>query len=215
MLTKQTKLTHHGEAMPKEKTTSHLEIILKDLGSLKAKILLFLAENPDKNAQAIQKELGYPPPQYPNILKAVKELEKLGLVQSEKSVSAKNLPMKLYSCNDKGILYVIAKNPNANSIKILRVAKNQEGIAKDLIAYHDLLGEQAFIAFIRDLSQFLPMIAKDGFENTKPFIFIKGFMGARLIDPKRKKGIAKEAIKRFPEIEKLVKEWKKALNELV
>ena len=50
---------------------------LKDIGSLKEKVLLFLAGHSKMNAQAIQKELGYPPDQYPNILKAVKGLEKL------------------------------------------------------------------------------------------------------------------------------------------
>jgi hypothetical protein len=188
---------------------------LKDLGSLKNKILLLLAENPSMNTQAIQKELRYPQSQYPNIMKAVKSLQNLELVQSETTKSTKNVPMKLYSCNENGLLYVIAKNPNSNILKILDANKARVEFAKDFRKLYDLWGQESFVGFLRSMSQFLPMIAKDGVENSIPFMFMKSYIETRHIDTKKRKEIAKRTMQEFPNIKQFMKEWKKDINEIV
>jgi hypothetical protein len=198
-----------------EKLKDKIFLNLKDLGSLKGKVLLFLAENPIKNAQETQKGLGYPPSQYPNILKAVKALEKLELVSSETATSKKNVPMKLYSCNENGLLYILAKNPNANLLKILDANKTRNEFARDFRKLYDLWGQESFIGFIRSMKQFLPLIAKEGIENAIPFIFMRGFVETRHIDSKRRKEIALKTMKEFPNVKQFMKEWKKAINELV
>lgn len=198
-----------------EELKNKLCLNLKDLGSLKEKILLFLAENPSKNAQEVQKELGYPQAQYPNILKAAKALEKMELTQSEKTTSTKNVPMRLYSCNESGLLYVLAKYPNANILRILDANRSRSELAKDFRKLYDLWGETSFVGFIRSMNQFLPMIAKDGIENTMPFIFMKGFVETRHMDLKKRKEMVQQTMKEFPNVKKFLKEWKKAIDEIV
>lgn len=188
---------------------------LKDIGSLKEKVLLFLAEHPKKNTQAIQKELGYPPDQYPNILKAVKALEKLELVKSESGTSTKNVPMKLYSCSDEGIFYVLVKNPNANFLRIFDEYENQSVIAKDLKTLYGLWGQETFAGFLRNISEFLPMILKEGVEAAMPYMVMKVYANTHNQDYSKRKKFAAQTMKEFPEVKKFMKEWKKNLDELL
>lgn len=188
---------------------------LKDIGSLKEKVLLFLGEHSKMNAQAIQKELGYPPDQYPNILKAVKVLEKLELVKSENGTSAKNVPMRLYSCSDEGIFYVLTKNPNANFLEIFKEYENQSVIVKNLKTLYGLWGQETFSGFLRNISEFLPMILKEGVEAAMPYMVLKVYAEIHNQDYGKRKKFAAQTMKEFPEVKKFMKEWKKNLDELL
>jgi hypothetical protein len=190
-------------------------INLKDIGSLKEKILLFIAENPRRNTQVIQRDLGYPENQYPNILRGVKALEKLELIKSTKSFSTKNVPMDLYSPADQGIIYIMTKKPNADLKKILDANKKSNDTARDLQRLYEVWGQESFTSFMRDMSQFLPMIAKNGVESSMPYIFMKGYAESRKLDIAKRKEFAANTMKEFPEIRQFIKEWKKTLDELV
>ena len=210
--------------MPQEKTNKYPDLrevkdkvylTLKDIGSLKEKILLFLAENPDKNTQALQKELGYPSTQYPNIMKAVKALEKLELVQSKTGKSMKNVQMKIYSCTEEGVFYVLTKNSNANVLKILDSYKDRINLAKSLRQLYDLWGPEVFIHFLKDMSTFLPLILKEGWDNALPYIVMKGYMGIQNFNSKKRRQIGAQTLKHFPQAKKFMEEWKKNINEIV
>ncbi len=123
--------------------------------------------------------------------------------------------MKLYSCSESGLLYVLAKFPSVNGLRILEANNNRSELARDLRKLSKLWGQDPFAGFLRSMNQFLPMIAKDGIENTIPFIFMKAYVETRHIDSRRRKEIAQRTMKDFPNVKQFMKEWKNAINELV
>lgn len=198
--------------MSEKESRSYLDV--RELGSLREKIIFHLSENPNLNAQAVQKDLRYPSKQYPNILNALKKLEKLDLISSESGKSKKNNPMRLYRCTIDGIFYALAKNPNANALNTLNAYQSLDNVINSFRKLYDLWGPDLFIKFVRDVREFLPMIYKDGVENAIPYMLMKMTMQMSDLDIDTRTRIAKETMKQFPLAKQILKDWVKSVNKL-
>jgi DNA-binding PadR family transcriptional regulator len=198
--------------MHKRKPSSYLEV--GKLSSLREKIVFYLSENPNLNAQAIQKALEYPSNQYPNILKALKTLEKTGLIKSKSGKSKKRVPIRLYRCTDNGILYALARNPKADALKTINAYESIEDLAKAFRACYDIMGPELFFKFVGDADEFMLMIQKDGIENVAPYIVMKVTMQASHLDSDTRTRIVKELMEHFPKAKQTLKDWVKSVNEL-
>ena len=198
--------------MSEEKPRSYLD--LKELGAKQQKIIFHLSENPNLNAQALQKDLKYPSNQYPNILNALKTLEKLDLINSTSGKSKKNIPIRLYRCTLNGIIYALAKNPNANALNTLNAYQSLSDVVNSFLKLYDIWGHDLFIKIVRDIHDFLPMIHKDGIENMIPYMLMKMTMRMRDLDLKTRTKIAKETMKQFPHAKRILKNWVKSISKL-
>lgn len=198
--------------MHKRKSISYLEVA--KLSSLKEKIVFHLSENPNLNAQALQKALEYPSNQYPNILKALKTLEKSGLIKSKSGKSKKNVPIKLYRCTDNGILYALARNPKADALKTINAYESTEEVAKSFRACYDIMGPELFFKFVGDADEFMLRIQKDGIENVAPYMVMKATMQTSHLDPDTRTRIIKQLMERFPDAKQRLKDWFDSVSKL-
>jgi len=196
----------------KQKSSTYLEVA--KLGSLREKIIFYLSENPNLNAQALQRALEYPPNQYPNILKALKTLEKTGLIKSKGGKSKKKVPIRLYRCTDNGILYALARNPKANALKTINAYENTEEIAKTFRACYDIMGPELFVKFVEDVDEFMLMIQKDGIENVAPYIVMRSMIQTSHLDIDTRTRIVKELFKQFPQTKQVLKDWSDYISKL-
>jgi DNA-binding PadR family transcriptional regulator len=199
--------------MPKEKSGSYPHV--KDLGKLREKIIFHLSQNPNLNAQALQKALDYPSSQYPNILKALKKLEKFGLVKSKSGKSKKNVPIRLYRCTDNGILYALARNPRADALKTIAAYEHLDPLAISFRALYDIMGPELFFRFVRDVDEFMPMIQKDGIDNVEPYIVMKMTMHMNHMDLDTKTRIIKQLMEQFPHTKQRLRDWVDSINKLL
>jgi DNA-binding PadR family transcriptional regulator len=184
------------------------------LSSLREKIVFCLSENPNLNAQALQKALGYPSNQYPNISKALKTLEKSGLIRSKHGKSKKNVQIKLYRCTDNGILYALGRNPKADALKTINAYESLEDIAKTFRACYDIMGLELFFRFVRDWNEFMPMIQKDGIDSVAPYIVMKAMMQTSDIDLGTRTRIVKQLLEHFPQTKRDLKDWSDYVRKL-
>jgi hypothetical protein len=169
---------------------------------------------PSKRKNILQKALGYPSSHYPNVLKALKTLEKLDLVNSTSGKSKKNIPIRLYRCTLDGIFYSLAKNPNANALDTLTAYQNLDDVVNSLQKLYDVWGHDLFMKFVKDVHEFLPMIHKDGLENVIPYMLMKMTMQMRDLDLQTRTRIAKETMKQFPHTKRILKDWVKSVSKL-
>jgi DNA-binding PadR family transcriptional regulator len=198
--------------MPKRKPSSYLEF--GKLSSLREKIVFYLSENPNLNAQALQKALEYPSNQYPNILKALKTLEKTGLIKSKSGKSKKKVPIRLYRCTDNGILYALARNPKADALKTINAYESIEDLAKSFRACYDIMGPELFFKFVEDADEFMLKIQKDGIENVAPYIVMKATMQTSHLDPDSRTRIIKQLMEQFPDAKQRLKDWVDSVSKL-
>jgi hypothetical protein len=198
--------------MPKKKLT-YLDV--KQLGSLREKILFHLSENPNLNAQAVQKNLEYPQNQYPNILNALKTLEKLELLTSKLGKSKKNVQIRLYRCTFDGVLFALAENPNARALNILNAYQSLDKTTNSLRKFYDIWGNEVFTAFVRSFHEYLPIIHKDGLEKVIPMILMTSAKQTQNLDQETKIEKSSETIKLFPEAEKVLQEWGDSINKVL
>lgn len=198
--------------MPKQKSGGYLEI--GKLSSLREKIVFHLSENPNLNTQVIQKALGYPSNQYPNILKALKTLEKSGLIKSKSGKSKKKVPIRLYRCTDNGILYALARNPKADALKTINTYEGIADIAKTFRACYGIMGPELFLKFVGDWDEFMLMIGKDGIDNVAPYVVMKAMMQTSHLDMDTRTRIVKELLEQFPQTKRALKEWSDYVSKL-
>jgi DNA-binding PadR family transcriptional regulator len=198
--------------MPKRKSGAYLEVA--KLSSLREKAIFYLSENPNLNAQALQKALEYPSNQYPNILKALKTLEKSGLIKSKSGKSKKKVPIRLYRCTDNGILYALARNPKADALKTINAYEGIEDLAKSFRACYDIMGPELFFKFVGVADEFMLMIQKDGIENVAPYIVMKVTMQTSHLDPDTRTRIVKELLEQFPQAKQNLKDWIDSVSKL-
>ena len=189
----------------------------RNLGRLQEDVLYFLAENPDNHKQGIQKGIGHPSDQYGSVLHAVDALEKLGLIISKEGKSKKNVSIKFYYCTEEGVFYALARNPNANILRILDSYKNRYDVCKSFRGFVDVWGIEFFMDVAKNIDEFLIMIQKEGLQKALPFIFMKMKMTIDLNnpDPKERKKRVRETMQKFPQLKPKLKEWVKSVNELV
>lgn len=187
----------------------------KNLGRLQEQVLFFLAENPHNHTQGIQKGIKHPAEQYGSVLKAVKALEKSGCIKSQKGKSKKKVSIKFYSCTEEGAFYALARSHDANVLKVLDAYKDKHDLYRSFRNLYDIWGCDLFVRFIRNLSEFLPMVQKDGLQEALPFFIMKFARESKDADPTARKKIIRETMKQFPQTKQLMKEWAKIMNELV
>jgi DNA-binding PadR family transcriptional regulator len=198
--------------MPKEKSNSYLPA--KDLGKLREKLIFYISEDPNLNAQALQKALDYPSSQYPNILNALKKLEKFGLIESKSGKSKKKVPIRLYRCTDNGILYALARNPKADALKTINAYENLEAIAKTFRACYEIMGPELFYKFVRDWDEFMLMIQKEGIDNVAPYIVMKAMKQTSHLNPDTRTRIVKGLLEQFPQTKQTLKELNDYISKL-
>jgi DNA-binding PadR family transcriptional regulator len=197
------------------KKESYDEIVFKELGSLQEKVLFFLAENPDNHKQTIQQGIQYPAEQYCSVKKAVDKLEKLGYIESKEATSQKKVQIKTYSCTELGVFYALIKNSSANIPEVLSAYKNRVEFCKSLQPLYDVWGHDQFALFLKDIGEFLPMIQKSGVEQAVPYMLLKMAKQMQSLDPKTRKKNVKEAMKQYPQYEKMLKEMREKINDLL
>ncbi len=188
---------------------------LKNLGTLQEKVLFFLAENPDNHTQGIQKGIEHKSEQYGSVLKAVKTLQQLGYVESQKGTSKKKVSINLYSGTEKGVLYALTRNPDANFEKIFNAYKEKHPDLASLRSAYDTWGHDNFAMFIKDVGIFLPMIEKDGLEKSLPFMFVQTQRELSKLGSEKRNKFLKDLIKHSAIAKKSVKELKKRIDELL
>lgn len=98
--------------------------IKKNLTKLELDILLHLAMNPERNAQQIQRGIGYEDRNYPSVNNAVKRLRRQGFLKSEKGESQKKLPVDLYSLSSFGLGFIMAEGDENTLLDVVR--KNEK-----------------------------------------------------------------------------------------
>jgi DNA-binding PadR family transcriptional regulator len=187
----------------------------KNLGSLQEKVLFFLAENPDNHTQGIQKGIEHKSEQYGSVLKAVKTLQRLGYIESQKGTSKKKVTINLYSCTEKGVLYALTRNSSADFGRIFNAYKEKHPDLASLRSAYDTWGHDNFAMFIKDVGIFLPMIEKDGIEKSLPFMMLQTQRELRELGSEKRNRFMKDLIKHSPIAKKSVKELKKRINELL
>jgi DNA-binding PadR family transcriptional regulator len=197
--------------MPKQKPKIYPE---GKLSSLKEKIVFHLSENPNLNAQALQKTLGYPSNQYPNILKALKALEKTGLIASRSGKSKKKVPIRLYRCTENGILYSLAKNPEADALKTIDAYESLDKLAKAFRASYDIMGPQLFLKFVKDVDEFFPMIQKHGIDSVAAYMVMKMSTQMSDMDMDTRTRMVKQLMEAFPQAKKTLKDWVDSVSKL-
>lgn len=184
----------------------------RDLGSLQEKVLDYLAENPNQHKQSIQKAI--PSKQYGSILHAVNALEKAGYVESEDTLSEKNVPMKLYSCTDKGIQYALTKASEDSVLKILDAYKKKFSVNEFFLSEYKRLGHDRFFLFFKIMMKSLPILEKKDKDEAAQQMLFLAMKTQENLSPKEQKQMLKEITDQFPEAKKSAKEAKKRLDEL-
>jgi DNA-binding PadR family transcriptional regulator len=190
-------------------------IVFKELGSLQEKTLFFLAENPENHKQGIQQGINHPAEQYGSVSKAVDALEKFGFIAAIEGVSQKNQIIKIYSCTESGVFYVLTRNSSAKPVEILEAYKTKVSWCKSLRQLYDVWGHDHFMAYFRDVGDILPIIQKKGVAEAMPYMFFKAVKLTHSIDKKRRNRNVKEALKLFPENKEMLKEWRKNIDEVL
>ena len=198
-----------------KKSISRSDIAFQELGALQEKIVFFLAEYPENHKQAIQKGIGHPADQYASVLKAVENLEKNEYIRAKEIISQKKLKIKAYTCTELGVFYALARNPNANVIKILEEYKNQVEFVKQLRPLYDVWGQEHFSMFLRDVGEFLPMVKNHGVEFAVPYLLLKIAKQMQTLDKKTKNRNVKAAMKQFPHTREMLKEFRKNIDEVL
>ncbi|MBM3292408.1 hypothetical protein FJY84_06985 [Candidatus Bathyarchaeota archaeon] len=155
--------------------------LLKDLGSLQLKILEFLAENPNNHRQGIQQKIGYPAEQYASINNAVIALEKMGYIESKEGLSEKKVKIKLYSCTDTGVFYILSRNKfiNPTVLTIINAYSNKYQIIN---FYKELYEKDSkfFSNFYNILVSSLPFFQKGKDEGIYQLLLILSINNEKL-----------------------------------
>ncbi|MCW4002721.1 MAG: hypothetical protein NWE95_02270, partial [Candidatus Bathyarchaeota archaeon] len=130
-------------------------------------------------------------------------------------VSEKGLKIKTYYCTDIGVLYTLSKNPAANIIHVLDAHKNRSSVFNSFRKLYTVWGHETFARFLKNISDFFPMMQKEGIETAISFLLVKSMMDAKALDPKTRTKNAKAAMKEFPNAKRLVKEWSNNIKEVL
>jgi len=199
--------------MPKKEAVD--EFRFKELGSLQEKILFHLAENPEQNAQKIQKKIDYPDSQYGNVNAGVKGLEKLGYVKSKSGKSKKNLKINLYSCTENGVFYALAKNHKANIKSILTTYQDEYPVFTPFVELFSVWGKERIAKFFENSLDLALIANKEGYDKAISVLLIRILNEVQDSDPKTRKKFAKKIMKLFPKTHQMMIEWKETIDDVL
>ena len=142
-------------------------------------------------------------------------MEELGYIKSKKILSQKKVKIKNYESTELGVFYTLARNPNANILKILDGYENRVEFCKSFRALYNVWGHDQFTMFLRDMGEFLPMVRKNGIELAVPYMLMKISKQMLSLDWKTRKKNIKEALKQYPHTKKMLKEMRKNIDEIL
>lgn len=187
--------------------------LLKDLGSLQLKILEFLAENPYNHRQAIQQKIGYPPVQYASIHHAVTALEKMGYIESKEGISEKKVKIKLYSCTEIGVFYVLSryKTLNPTVLRIFEAYHGKYPIIDFFLRKYRTTGAEFFTTFYGLVVPSLPFFQKGRDEGINQLLLLMSATADNLEWEK----FLKDYLDYFPGSRKSLQKLRNLLNELL
>jgi DNA-binding MarR family transcriptional regulator len=112
----------------------------KTLGSNQEKIVLYLAEHPEKTMSDMQKEFDIPKNSYNIIHRSTKVLEEMGFISRDEETSVKARPTYPFVLTETGVLYALSKKPNIKDKK------------KILITYSEIYPEfKRYLALAQEL----------------------------------------------------------------
>ena len=69
--------------------------------------------------------------------------------------------------------------------------------------------------YLNDVAAFLPLIQKEGFEKATPYLFMRIVQEMKNIDTETRTKNAKAALHLFPEMNPMLKEWQKNINDVL
>lgn len=188
---------------------------MKELGGLQEKVIHYLSETPDSHIQAIQKGIDHPSDQYGSVHNAVKALEEMEYIKSKEGLSQKKVPINFYSLTDLGVFYALVMAPNPNYLKILTAYENQNEAWKGLKLYYLDAGQEMFANVFKGVSEFIPIMRKDGIEAAMIQVLIKAHRRAKNLKIDVRKKDAKVAMKHYPELKAAMKEWRDNIDEIL
>jgi len=187
--------------------------LLKDLGSLQLKILEFLAENPYNHRQAIQQKIGYPAEQYASIHHAVTALEKMGYIESKESLSEKKVKIKLYSCTEIGVFYVLSRNKNLNPtvLRIFEAYHDKYPQIDFLLRKYQTTDVKFFTTYYSLVISSLPFFQKGRNEGINQMMLLLSVMG----DDVEWEKFLKDYLEYFPNSRVSLEKLQNLLNEVL
>ena len=121
----------------------------KNLGEVQEPVLRLIAENPLKNKEQIQNGLGHK--NYQTIWNAVDALTKSNYLDYQMTKSEKNIDVKIYTCSEKGILYVLQRATQEDGFNIMKINNAKFSEFNRIIKAHDKLEYELFSKFYNAL----------------------------------------------------------------
>ena len=100
-------------------------------------------------------------------------------------------------------------------LKSLDANKSRVQFCGSFRQLYGVWGREHFMMYLRDISYVLPIIQKDGMEAAMPVLLLKVLQEMKSVNETTRKKNAKEALKLFPDSKKMLKEWKKNLDEVL
>jgi hypothetical protein len=137
--------------------------IARELGSRQAKILVWIAKNPNHYAYEIHKGLG--DIAQGNVDTDCKKLREYGLLESEKETASARYQREVdkFRCTDKGISYALVYADDDDILSILKINQDKYEIAKFFLSEYNRMGRDNFLYWFKDYITFIPSLDKDGF----------------------------------------------------
>jgi hypothetical protein len=114
-----------------------------------------------------------------------------------------------------GVFYTLCKNPDADVVRVLDAYKSRSDVFNSFRSLYDVWGHDTFVRFFRNVSDFFPMMRKEGIESAVAFLLVKFATDAKALDLKTRRKNAKAALKQFPNTRQLMKEWADNIKELL
>ena len=190
----------------------------KTLGSNQEKIVLYLAENPNKTMSDIQKEFNISKNSYNIIHRSSKVLEEMGYVSRGEGLSDKERPTYPLTLTEKGVLYALSKCLDSEKLIILR---NYIPIHHNFEKYNELwneIGDALFLKLSKYLFPSLQMFNGQNNKNEKVQLGLSlAWLFTEEFTEEERSRVIKAIFKIYPEFkksyEKMTSEIIKFLNE--
>ena len=185
---------------------------LRELGSLQREILKYLTKKPESHKQQIQIGIEHNPYQYASVKNATDSLEEQEYIKSKKALSEKNLEIKLYSCTEKGLLYILTRNPEI-IMEIAEIYKENHPEFTFFQSQCEILGRDLFVKFFKLVGQSVILYKKDNLAKAIWYAFTAPM--SMDFSPEEQKQIRKSTLKGLPsKYRKIVSELAKRMSEL-
>lgn len=181
----------------------------KNLGEVQEAVLRFIAEQPLKNKEQIQNGIGHK--NYQTIWNAVDALTKTGYLDYQMTKSEKNLDVKIYTCSEKGIIYVLQRATQDDGFNIMKTNSSKFNDFNRIIKAHDKLEYALFSKLYNALLK--AMMLSDESGNVKSSAILAYVV--QNSTKKELKKISKVFMEIDPNMVKVAKELRSNLDDLL